>query len=262
MSLLISNDDGIHAPGLLALHKALSTVAEVSVVAPNRDRSGVSNCITLDRPIQTYQLENGFIATDGTPVDCVHLGTAGIFMPEPERVISGINYGANMGDDVLYSGTLAAAMEGRFLARPAIALSLVTRSEAGHLPEFGPAARLSLRLIELVDSLEAPPRTVFNINIPDLPAEDIRGIRLTRLGQRLRSENPISTLNPRGKTLYWIGRSGGPVEMVVGTDFHAVAAGFVSITALHADMTASRLFEGLQPRFSDLVSDFRGAEYA
>src|SRR5699024_1796899 len=125
MSLLISNDDGIHAPGLLALHKALSTVAEVSVVAPNRDRSGVSNCITLDRPIQTYQLENGFIATDGTPVDCVHLGTAGIFMPEPERVISGINYGANMGDDVLYSGTLAAAMEGRFLARPAIALSLV-----------------------------------------------------------------------------------------------------------------------------------------
>lgn len=262
MALLISNDDGIHAPGLLALHEALSEVADVSVVAPNRDRSGVSNCLTLDRPIQTYSLGNGFIATDGTPVDCVHLGTAGIFMPEPERVISGINFGANMGDDVLYSGTLAAAMEGRFLSRPAIAFSLVTHSEPGRLPEFGRAARLALRLLELVDALEAPPRTVFNINIPDLPVERIRGIRLTRLGQRLRSENPISTLNPRGKTLYWIGRAGGPVEMAEGTDFQAVDEGFMSITPLHADMTADSLMDGMRSRLGELAGDFRGAEYA
>lgn len=262
MALLISNDDGVHAPGLLALHEVLSEVAEVSVVAPNRDRSGVSNCLTLDRPIQTYRLENGFIAIDGTPVDCVHLGTAGIFMPEPERVISGINFGANMGDDVLYSGTLAAAMEGRFLKTPAIAFSLATHSEPGRLPEFGRAARLALRLLELVDALDAPPRTVFNINIPDLPADRIRGIRLTRLGQRLRSENPISTLNPRGKTLYWIGRAGGPVEMTEGTDFRAVDDGFVSITPLHADMTADYLVDDMRSRLSELTDDFRGAEYA
>lgn len=261
MSILLSNDDGVFAPGLAALYrelktfyrdlrthyKAQSTEYDICVVAPNRDRSGVSNCLTLDRPLQCLQLDNGFYSVDGTPTDCVHLGTANMFMEEPERVFSGINYGANMGDDVLYSGTVAAAMEGRCLAKPSVAFSLVTDRAHNDAPDFSVAAGLAGQLVSLVDSLEFPPRTVFNINIPDLPRNKIKGVRLTRLGQRLRSETPISTLNPRGKTLYWIGRAGGPVEMTEGTDFAAVEAGYVSVTPLHADMTVDLDEESQNP---------------
>src|SRR5690606_3385871 len=198
------------------------------------------------------QLDNGFYSIDGTPTDCVHLGTANIFMAQPERVFSGINYGANLGDDVLYSGTVAAAMEGRTLAKPAIAFSLVTNKRHNDMPDFSIAAELAVQLVALVDSLACPPRTVFNINIPDLPRADIKGVRLTRLGQRLRSENPVSTLNPRGKTLYWIGRAGGTVDMAPGTDFTAVEEGYISITPLHADMTVP--FE--QSLTAQQVADF------
>lgn len=251
MTVLLSNDDGVHAPGLLALYHSLNKDCEVRVFAPSQDRSGVSNSLTLDRPIQPQTMENGFVSVDGTPTDCVHLGTSGIFMPEPERVISGINFGANMGDDVLYSGTLAAAMEGRFLAKPAVAFSLVTLGGHGQFPDFSDAAQLAVDLVKLVDTLDAAPRTVFNINIPDLPVARIKGIRLTRLGQRVRGENPISTLNPRGKTLYWIGRAGGPVEEAEGTDFQAIAQGYISVTPLHADMTATGQLEAMRARLHD-----------
>lgn len=237
LSVLLSNDDGVYAPGLIALERSLRGLGDLHVIAPNRDRSGVSNSLTLDRPLHAETLPNGFIAVDGTPTDCVHLGTAGLFMPLPERVISGINLGANLGDDVLYSGTVAAAMEARFLSRPAIAFSLVYHEREVDAESFAVAATVARGLLPLIDRLEVPPRTVFNVNIPALPLARIRGLRLTTLGQRLRGENPIRAQNPRGKTVYWIGRAGGPVDAPEGSDFHAVANGYVSITPIHADMT-------------------------
>jgi 5'-nucleotidase len=263
MSLLLSNDDGVHAPGLEALRQALAHDHELVVIAPDRDKSGVSNCITLDRPLQVMQLEDKRYAVDGTPTDCIHLGTAGIFMPEPERVISGINFGANLGDDVLYSGTVAAAMEGRFLAKPALAISLVVSDYSElHLGRFLVAAKIARRLLQLVDKLPLPPRTVLNVNIPDLPAQHIKGLRLTTLGQRLRGENPISTRNPRGKTLYWIGRAGGPVERVPGSDFHAVEQGYVSITPLHADMCSPDAMRDAAAAFAGIAGNFAGEAVA
>ena len=248
MSILLSNDDGIHAPGLQALFSALQHSHEVMVIAPDRDKSGVSNCLTLDRPLQAIRIDERRIAVDGTPTDCVHLGTAGMFMDEPERVISGINYGANLGDDVLYSGTVAAAMEGRFLKQVSMAVSLVvTEFDREPLAErFRTAAMITRHLLVLVDQLQLPPRTVLNINIPDLPADEIKGLQCTVLGQRLRGENPVSTRNPRGKTLFWIGRAGGPVERLPGTDFHAVEHGYVSVTPLHADMGSLAAMATLQ----------------
>ncbi len=259
MSILVSNDDGVHAPGLIALAACLGSSLPVTVIAPHQDRSGVSNSLTLDRPLHAETLGNGFIAVDGTPTDCVHLGTAGIFMEMPERVISGINMGANMGDDVLYSGTVAAAMEGRYLDKPALAVSLVTAKTGADPDHFMPAANMVRALLPLLDTLQTRPRTVFNINIPDLPVEDIQGIRLTVLGQRLRGENPIKVQNPRGKTLYWIGKAGGPVEMLEGTDFHAVANGFISITPIHADMTAHAESEALAHHVEAASEAFKAA---
>ena len=238
MTILLSNDDGIHAPGLVALAEALSQTRSVRVVAPDQDRSGVSNCLTLDRPLHTRFHSDDFVSVDGTPTDCVHLGVAEIFMPVPERVISGINYGANMGDDVLYSGTVAAAMEGRFLDRPAIAFSLVTQMAPDVAPDWNSIANLCVSLVDLIDGYEAPPRTVYNVNIPLLAEGSPKGILFTRLGQRLRSESPVRTQNPRGKIVYWIGRAGGPVDHAEGTDFAAVREGYISITPIHADMTS------------------------
>src|SRR5688572_14850556 len=257
MSLLLSNDDGVHAPGLEALRQALGYDHELVVIAPDRDKSGVSNCITLDRPLQVMQLEDRRYAVDGTPTDCIHLGTSGIFMPEPERVVSGINFGANLGDDVLYSGTVAAAMEGRFLPKPALAVSLVVTDYSDlNIDRFRVAADIARRVLRLADQLPLPPRTVLNVNIPDLPEAQIKGLRLTTLGQRLRGENPISTRNPRGKTLYWIGRAGGPVERVPGSDFHAVEQGYVSITPLHADMCSQPAMRSAAERFVELAAQF------
>jgi 5'-nucleotidase len=261
MSLLLSNDDGVHAPGLEALFRALQADHELVIIAPDRDKSGVSNCLTLDRPLQVTTLDERRMAVDGTPTDCVHLGTAGIFMPEPERVLSGINFGANLGDDVLYSGTVAAAMEGRFLKMPALAISLVV-TDYSHVDigRFRTAAAITRYLLTIVDKLPLPPRTVLNVNIPDLPAARIKGLRLTTLGQRLRGENPISTRNPRGKTLYWIGRAGGPVERLPGSDFHAVEQGYVSITPLHADMCSQAALGAMSAAFAELSSGFSASE--
>lgn len=258
MTLLLSNDDGVHAPGLQALAEALAArQLDYLVVAPDRDRSGVSNCLTLDRPLQATRLDAHRIAVDGTPTDCIHLGTAGLFMNTPERVVSGINFGANLGDDVLYSGTVAAAMEGRFLEKPALALSLVV-SDYGNasVARFNTAAAIAVWLLERIDRLPLPPRTVLNVNIPDLPASRIKGLRLTTLGQRLKGENPIATLNPRGKTLYWIGRAGGPVAREPGSDFHAVEQGYVSVTPIHADMVSESGLQSAEAVFTELTTAF------
>lgn len=257
MSLLLSNDDGVNAPGLEALRQALAQDHEVVIIAPDRDKSGVSNCLTLDRPLQVMELGPGRYAVDGTPTDCIHLGTAGIVIKEPQRVVSGINFGANLGDDVLYSGTVAAAMEGRFLPKPALALSLVVTDYSDvNVDRFRVAAEIARRVLQLADQLPLPPRTVLNVNIPDLPEAQIRGLRLTTLGQRLRGENPISTRNPRGKTLYWIGRAGGPVERLAGSDFHAVEHGYVSITPLHADMCSQSALRDAAAHFHRLAAPF------
>lgn len=245
MSILLSNDDGVRAPGLIALAGAVSQKAELQVIAPSYDRSGVSNCLTLDRPLQIEEHSNRYIGVDGTPTDCIHLGTSGFYCPVPERVISGINYGANMGDDVLYSGTVAAAMEGRFLEKPAIAVSLATLNKSEAEVDFDKAAGVFITLMDFLETLELPVATILNINIPDLPAEQLQGVKFTTLGRRLKSENPVRTENPRGKTVYWIGRAGGPVDNVPGTDFHEVANGYISITPIHADMTHRNVLDKL-----------------
>ena len=254
MTILLSNDDGVRAPGLIALAKVLSAVAELHVIAPSYDRSGVSNCLTLDRPLQVERLDEQTIGVNGTPTDCIHLGTSGIYFPEPDRVISGINYGANMGDDVLYSGTVAAAMEGRFLKQPAIAISLVTSKPKEIEVDFNPAAGIFLELMKFLESLSLPEATVLNINIPDLPPGKIKGLKFTTLGRRLKSENPVRTENPRGKTVFWIGKAGGPVEDTPGTDFHEVANGYISITPIHADMTHTKVLKELNAISTEKVA--------
>lgn len=256
MRLLLSNDDGIHAPGLHALYNALGVDHELMVIAPDRDKSGVSNCLTLDRPLQAIHLDPQRIAVDGTPTDCIHLGTAGIFMPEPDRVVSGINFGPNLGDDVLYSGTVAAAMEGRFLQHAAVAVSLaVTEHGVATVQRFETTARITRWLLGAIAGLQFPARTVLNVNVPDIPVTEIKGLALTTLGQRLKGENPISTRNPRGKTLYWIGRAGGPVDRAPGTDFLAVEQGYVSITPLHADMGSAEATRYLAESAGRLQAD-------
>lgn len=241
MRLLIANDDGVYAPGIIALHEALADYAECVVIAPDADRSGASSSLTLDRPLHPQRLVNGFISVNGTPTDCVHLGLNGLLEHSPDMVVSGINLGANLGDDVLYSGTVAAALEGRFLDKPAFAFSLLSRL-TDNLPA---AAHIARRLVEAHDKLDLPPRTVLNVNIPNLPLERIRGVQLTRLGHRARAAAPVKVVNPRGKEGYWISVAGDAEDGGPGTDFHAVMQGYVSITPLQLDRTFHEAFRGL-----------------
>lgn len=233
MRILIANDDGVHAPGLAALHEALSDFADCTVVAPQQDRSGASSSLTLDRPLHPQQLDNGFISVDGTPTDCVHLALNGYLEQPMDMVVSGINLGANLGDDVLYSGTVAAALEGRFLQRPAFAFSLVS-SQTTHLSTASWFAR---QFVEGQHKLSLPPHSVLNINIPNLPLNEVRGIKLTRLGHRARAAEPVKTINPRGKTGYWLAAVGLEVDGEEGTDFHAIKQGYVTVTPLQLDRT-------------------------
>ena len=241
MRILIANDDGVYAPGLVALHQALADYAECAVVAPDQDRSGASSSLTLDRPLHPQRLDNGYISINGTPTDCVHLALNGLLEHTPEMVVSGINLGANLGDDVLYSGTVAAALEGRFLDKPAFAFSLLSR-QTDNLPA---AAQIARRLVAMHDQLDLPPRTVLNVNIPNLPLVRIRGIQLTRLGHRARAAAPVKSVNPRGKEGYWIAVAGDAEDGGPGTDFHAVMQGYVSITPLQLDRTFHEGFRGL-----------------
>jgi 5'-nucleotidase len=242
MRILISNDDGVMAPGLAALHAALQDYADCSVVAPSEDRSGASSSLTLDRPLHPVQLPNGFIGLNGTPADCVHLGLNGLLPQVPDMVVAGINLGANLGDDVLYSGTVAAALEGRFLSLPAFAFSLLSR-QPDNLPA---AAWFARRLVEAHAALELPPRTVLNVNVPNLPLDHIRGVQLTRLGHRARAAAPVKAVNPRGKEGYWISVAGDAEDGGPGTDFHAVMQGYVSVTPLQLDRTFPDAFGDLQ----------------
>ena len=241
MRILISNDDGVAAPGLAALYGALADYCECVVIAPEQDKSGASSSLTLDRPLHPHTLANGFISINGTPTDCVHLGLNGLLEQQPDRVVSGINLGANLGDDVLYSGTVAAALEGRFLDRPSFAFSFVSR-QLDNLPT---AAYFARKLIEAHAVLDLPPRTVLNVNIPNLPLEKIRGIQLTRLGHRARAAAPVRVVDPRGKAGYWIAAAGDAEDGGPGTDFHAVMQGYVSITPLQLDRTFGDGFKSL-----------------
>lgn len=233
MRILVSNDDGYQAPGLHCLAAHLGKSAEVTVVAPDRDRSGASNSLTLEYPIRPRHADNGFIYVDGTPTDCVHLAITGLLTTEPDIVVSGINAGANLGDDVHYSGTVAAAMEGRFLGLPAMAISLVL----GGQNAYETAAMVAQSLISGMDAHTLPRDTILNVNVPDLPLSQIRGFKATRLGNRHKAEPVVRDTDPRGRVVYWVGPPGVEQDAGPGTDFHAVRDGYVSVTPLQVDLT-------------------------
>ncbi|MGH8370050.1 MAG: 5'/3'-nucleotidase SurE, partial [Gammaproteobacteria bacterium] len=215
MKILLSNDDGCHAPGLRCLADALRDIATVTIVAPDRNRSGTSHALTLDRPIRVRHAEPGVVCVDGTPTDCVHLAITGLLDEEPDMVISGINAGANLGDDVLYSGTVAAAIEGRFLGYPAIAVSL-----ASDMPEhYATAARITRELVQRLLSHPLPADTILNVNVPDQPWERLGATEATRLGHRHRSEPVTRSTDPRGRPIYWVGPPGSEQDAGPGTDF-------------------------------------------
>ncbi len=238
---LLANDDGINAPGLKALVRAVESLADYVVVAPEGNRSGYSNALTLDKPLRVERVDDKRMAVNGTPTDCVHLAINGLLGQDPERVVSGINAGANLGDDALYSGTLAAAVEGRFLANVAVAFSITS-----YLPaHWDTASTVAARLLAQLDQLALPPRTVLNVNIPDVPLERLRGVRLTRLGHRNRASDVQPTTDPRGRRAFWIGVAGDPADSGEGTDFHAVSHDYVSVTPLHADMTRYETFDAM-----------------
>ncbi|GFO77822.1 5'-nucleotidase [Bathymodiolus platifrons methanotrophic gill symbiont] len=233
MHILLSNDDGYLAQGLVALADGLRLVADISVVAPDKNRSAASNSLTLEMPLRAQQMDNGFIKVDGTPTDCVHLAITGLLETEPDMVFAGINHGANLGDDVLYSGTVAAATEGRFLGLPAIAISMVSSD-----PQYFDTA-VKVAGIILQRLLEQPlaKDILLNINVPDLPWSEIKGFQSTRLGQRHKAEPVIETQDPRGRTIYWVGPPGAEQDAGPGTDFYAVSQGYVSVTPLQLDLT-------------------------
>jgi len=232
MRILLSNDDGYFAPGLEHLAAALAPHGELTVVAPERDRSGASNSLTLDRPLSVRRAANGFSYVNGTPTDCVHLAVTGLLEHIPDMVISGINLGANMGDDTIYSGTVAAATEGFLLGVPSIAISLTSKTAA----HFETAAQVA---VEMVDRhrREAAGAWLLNINVPDRPRSEISGFRVTRLGRRHKAEDVVKTTNPRGEVVYWVGAAGPAADAGEGTDFNAIEAGYVSITPLQIDLT-------------------------
>lgn len=242
MRILLSNDDGYFAPGLATLAKALEPLAEVTVVAPERDRSGASNSLTLDRPLMLRQAPSGYYFVNGTPTDCVHLAVTGMLDHLPDMVISGINHGANMGDDTIYSGTVAAATEGFLLGIPSIAVSLVGH----HGRHFDTAAAVVVDLVRRYQRHPWQEATLLNVNVPDLPKHEIRGLKITRLGKRHKAEPVLKSVNPRGQTVYWVGAAGVAQDAGEGTDFHAVANGLVSVTPLQIDLTRYAQMDSVQ----------------
>ena len=233
MRILLSNDDGYHAPGIQCLAGALAAIAEVTTVAPDRNRSGASNSLTLDSPLRTFQISESVTAVDGTPTDCVHLAITGLLDEEPDMVVAGINAGANLGDDVLYSGTVAAATEGRFLGLPAIAISLV----GDRLEHYETAAHAAICLIEKLRQSPLPADTILNVNVPDVPLEALQGFEATRLGHRHKAEPVVKAKDPRGRSIYWVGPAGPEQDAGPGTDFYAVRNNRVSVTPIQIDLT-------------------------
>ncbi|PHV11379.1 5'/3'-nucleotidase SurE [Chitinimonas sp. BJB300] len=246
MKFLLSNDDGYFAPGLAALAAILQGQGEVNVVAPERDRSGASNSLTLDRPLSLRCAPSGFCYVNGTPTDCVHLAVTGMLAERPDWVFSGINHGANMGDDTIYSGTVAAATEGYLLGIPAVAISLAKRS-AGH---FDTAALVAKDLVARLCRDPIRGAVLLNVNVPDIPYAELKGWRVTRLGRRHKAEPVIKTQNPRGEAIYWVGPVGEAQDAAEDTDFWAVANGYVSVTPLQIDLTAFKQLEFLSSWFA------------
>jgi 5'-nucleotidase len=233
MRILVSNDDGYFSPGIVLLAERLAALGTVIVVAPERDRSGASNSLTLDRPLTERRAANGFTYVNGTPTDCVHLALTGMVDPLPDVVVSGINFGANMGDDTIYSGTVAAATEGYLFGIPSIAVSLV--GKVGK--HFETAAQVAVDLVGRATRLPFAAPVLLNVNVPDVALAELGGIEATRLGRRHKAEPVVQMQTPRGETAYWIGAAGDAQDAGPGTDFHAVAAGRVSITPLQVDLT-------------------------
>jgi len=231
MKILVSNDDGYLATGINVLTNALAEIADVIVVAPDRNRSAASNSLTLNDPLRVSKVAKNRYKVNGTPSDCVHLALTGFLEEEPDLVVSGINHGANLGDDVIYSGTVAAAMEGRFLGLPTIAVSLV-----GH-KHFDTAARVATELVQRLEKDPLPKEFIFNVNVPDVPYEEMAGIRVCRLGFRHKSEPVIRDQDPHGRTIFWVGPAGDNQEEGEGTDFHALEQCAASITPLKIDLT-------------------------
>lgn len=233
MRILVSNDDGYFSPGIAALAEALARLGDVHVVAPERDRSGASNSLTLDRPLTVRRAASGYQYVNGTPTDCVHLALTGMMDTPPDVVVSGINVGANMGDDTIYSGTVAAATEGFLFGIPSIAVSL-----SGKLGgNFGTAAEVAVQMVERLARSPIREPLLLNVNVPDLPLAELKGIEQTRLGRRHRAEPVIKVTTPRGENAFWIGAAGSAQDAGPGTDFHAVASGKVSVTPLQVDLT-------------------------
>jgi 5'-nucleotidase len=232
LRILLSNDDGYQARGLRTLAEHLAPLAEIVIVAPDRNRSGASNSLTLETPLRVERVDRNLYYVNGTPTDCVHIAITGLLEEQPDILISGINHGANLGDDVLYSGTVAAAMEGRYLGIPSIAVSLVGGEH------FATAAELVRRLVERNATDPLPTDAILNVNVPDLPAADVKGIRVTRLGFRHKSEPAVKALDPHNRPIYWIGPAGAGQDAGPGTDFHAIASGYVSVSPVKVDLTA------------------------
>lgn len=247
MKFLVSNDDGVNTEGIKTLANSLKEYGKVITFAPNRDRSGASNSLTLDRPIRVQKIDQNIYSVHGTPTDCVHLAVTGLMKNEPDMVVSGINNSANLGDDVLYSGTVAAAIEGRYLGLPAIAISLVTDSckEKNKKREFQTAAYFVRKIIQHVMTHPLPKDTILNVNVPNIAIDAVKGMKVTRLGYRHKAENAIPITDPRGFKMYWIGPAGPEADAGEGTDFHAVKNNYVSITPIQTDMTKHAFVEEL-----------------
>ncbi|GDX59373.1 MAG: 5'-nucleotidase SurE [Nitrosomonadaceae bacterium] len=233
MRILLSNDDGYFAPGLACLAEALSAIAEIIVVAPERDRSGASNSLTLDRPLHLHKAHNGFYYVNGTPTDCVHLAVTGMLDTLPDMVVSGINAGANMGDDTIYSGTVAAATEGFLLGIPSLAVSLNSASSENFLT----AARVAADMVQRFKDNKFHEPVLLNINVPDISYEELKGMEVTRLGRRHKAESVVKSLTPRGETVYWVGAAGPAQDAGEGTDFFSIQHDRVSLTPLQIDLT-------------------------
>ncbi len=249
MQILVSNDDGYLSPGLHTLVAAMRGFGTVTVVAPDRDRSGASNSLTLENPLRATLTESGYYKVNGTPTDCVHLGITGLMDAEPDMVVSGINLGANLGDDVIYSGTVAAAMEGRHLGLPALAVSICSFTPT-HLET---AAWAVETIVHKLQAEPLPAEVILNINIPDLPLEKIHGFRATRLGHRHKAEPATRTMDPRGQTIFWVGPPGPEQDAGEGTDFHAVNQGCISVTPLQIDLTRHGQVASMQGWLADVM---------
>lgn len=252
MHLLISNDDGISAEGIQVLSERMKALGKVTIVAPDQNRSGASNSLTLDTPVRLRQIGERTWSVNGTPTDCVHIALTGLLEKDPDMVVSGINAGANLGDDVIYSGTVAAAMEGRFLGLPAIAVSLVFAERPQH---YVTAAEAVASLVERLEKDPLPADTILNINVPDLPWREVQGFEVTRLGHRHRAEPVVQTKDPRGNPMYWIGPAGPGQDAGPGTDFDAVRRGFISITPIHVDLTRYQALEQVSGWVSEISFD-------